>query len=77
MRLRRASHEMTITASSGGELSQVGAFPARRQGHMFIDPCRMGIMTIGSWSPTWLSWFKLVEEFSVFLTAQGAEAGGL
>ncbi|GAA3494222.1 hypothetical protein GCM10019016_013210 [Streptomyces prasinosporus] len=65
-----------MTSSSGGKLSQADALPAW-QGHMFMDPCRMGMMTIGSWLPTWLTWFKLVEEFSVLLTAQGAEAGGL
>lgn len=65
-----------MMSSSVGKLSQADALPTR-QGHMFMDPCHMGIMTIGSWSPTWLTWFKLVEEFSVLLTAQGAEAGGL
>lgn len=65
-----------MTSSSGGQLPQADAL-ATRQGCMFMDPCRMGIMTIRSWSPTWLSWFKLVEEFSVLPTAQGAEAGGL
>lgn len=76
VRLRRASHEMAIASASGGKLFPVDAV-ATRQGHMFMDPCSMGIMTIGSWLPTWLSWLQLVEELSVPLTAQGAEVSGL